>query len=161
MSRRSPGVGGLSYVQANAAGRITRFTLSGDVMSARSRIERDYPNIRIWWDNDNEEHCVCQLFPGGEELVFATKTFHEPLIRARLERARNDRSDPLDDVDRYNAEVEKEQDRQFSEKMGDVGERLAFAFAQDGLTVRPRMTPLSVPLRKKRTLMNFDIPNRR
>lgn len=158
MSRRNPGVGGLSFVEANPTGRIERFVLSKDVIEARARIERDYPNIRIWWDNENQEHCVVQTdLEGNETLVFATKSFHEQLVRTRLESARNDKSDPLEDIDKWNEAVEREQDRQFSDRMGAVGEKLAFAFAQDGLTVRPRMTPRSVAIRKKKTLMNFEI----
>lgn len=158
LSRRNPGVRGLTYVQANAAGRIQRFTLSQDVIDARARIERDYPNIRIWWDAENEEHCICQVDSwGSESLVFATKSFHEQLVRRRIDEADNTKSDPFEAIEKYNAELEAEEDRRFSEKMGEVGERLAHAFAADGLTVRPRMAPLSVKLRKVNRLQNFDL----
>jgi hypothetical protein len=145
-------------VQANATGRIQRFTLSQDVIDARARIERDYPNIRVWWDAENEEHCITQIDSWGcESLVFATKSFHENLIRARLEAARNDKSDPLDDIDAWNARVEEEQERRLSERIHEVGEKLAHAFAADGLTVRPRMAPLSVGMKKINKLQNFDL----
>lgn len=158
ISRRNPGLRGLTYVQANPDGRIVKYTLSSDVMEAARRIERDFPNLRVWWDNENEEHVIVERDSwGNEELVFATKSFHEDLVRARLHRARNDLSDPLDDIDRYNAEVEAEQERQLSERIYEVGEKLAHAFAADGLTVRPRMTPRSVPLRKVNKLQNFDL----
>lgn len=162
--RRNPGARGLSYLESNPDGRITRTTISMDVLDARRRIERDYPSVRCYQDNENREHLVTQRdSTGTETLVFAipfARGFHEDLVRARLERSRNDKSDPLEEIEKYNTAVEKEQEYQFSQKLGDVGERLAFAFAQDGLTVRPRMTPVGIPLRKRKQLQNFEMPNR-
>jgi hypothetical protein len=161
VSRRNPGVGGLSFLEANPNGRIERYTLSRDVIDARARIERDFPNIRVWWDNENREHVVCQRDGRGEEtLVFATKTFHEQLIRDRLGRANNENSDAFEEIERWNAAVEAEQDRSFSEKIGEVGEKLAHAFAADGVTVRPRMAPLSVKMKKRKILQNYELSNR-
>lgn len=160
MPRRNPGVRGLSYVQVNH-GRVTNWSVNQDVADAKARIERDFPRIRVRWDHETQEHLVTQTdSEGTETLLFATRSFHEDLIRARIGRANNENSDPLDEVDRYNSAVEREQDRQFSEQMADVGQRLAHAFGQDGLTVRPRMGPLSVPMRKSRHLQNFEVPNR-
>lgn len=159
--RRSSGVTGLTFEEANPGGRITRSTISSDVLDARTRIERDYPRVRCYTDLETREHVVTQrLADGTEELVFAipfARGFHEELIRARLERARNDLSDPLEEIDKYNAAVEAEQEHRFSEQIGDIGEKLAHAFAQDGLTVRPRMVPMSVRMRKPSRLQNHDL----
>jgi hypothetical protein len=148
-------------MEANPNGRITRTTISTDVLDARRRIERDYPNVKCYQDNETKEHLVTQRdATGTETLVFAipfARGFHEDLVRARLERARNDKSDPLEEIEKYNAAVEAQQEKDFSDKIGEVGEKLAFAFAQDGLTVRPRMAPQSVKLRKKLQLQNYEI----
>jgi hypothetical protein len=161
VSRRNPGVGGLSFVEANPSGRIERYTLSREVIDARARIERDFPNIRVWWDNENKEHVVCQRDGRGEEsMVFASQSFHEQLIRDRLGRANNENSDAFEEIERHNAAMEAEQDRVFSEKISEVGEKLAHAFAQDGLTVRPRMAPLSTGMKKRKILQNYELPNR-
>ncbi len=154
-------MGGLSFVEANASGRIVRYSLSRDVIEARSRIERDFPNLRIWWDNENQEHVIVERDKHGDEtLVLATPMFHEAMIREYLYLHDNSKFDPLDEVDKHNAAVEAEQDRRFSERMGEIGEKLAHAFAADGLTVRPRMAPLSIPLKKRKILSNYEIPNR-
>lgn len=159
--KRSPGVTGLSYVEANPGGRVSRKTISRDVLDARRRIERDYPNVRCYTDHETSEHLVTQRdSTGTETLVFATpfsSGFHEGIIRARLERARNDKSDPLEDIDAWNRMMEDEQDKALTEQMAQVGEKLAFAFAQDGLTVRPRMTPRSVPMKKLNKLQNYEL----
>lgn len=159
--KRVPGVTGLTYEEANPGGRVTRSTISQEVMDARRRIERDYPNVRCYSDLETKEHLVTQRdATGTESLVFAVpfkRGFHEDLIRARLERARNDKSDPFDDIEAWNAKVEAEQDRRFTEKIHQVGEKLAFAFGQDGLTVRPRMVPRSIPLKKLSRLQNYQI----
>jgi hypothetical protein len=159
--KRVPGVTGLTYEEANPGGRVTRSTISTEVLDARRRIERDYPNVRCYSDLETKEHLITQRdATGTETLVFATpfaRGFHEELIRARLERARNDKSDPFEEIEAWNARVEAEQDRRFTERIHEVGEKLAFAFGQDGLTVRPRMVPRSIKLRKINKLQNYQI----
>lgn len=142
-------------------GRVTTFTFDRDVIEARRRIERDFPEIKVLWDQHTREHLIVEhCRDGTDRLVFATPRFHEDLIRARLADADSLRTDPFEAVEKYNEAVEKDQERRIGEKIQEAGEKLAFAFAQDGVTVRPRMTPLSVQLRKARRLQNYDIPNR-
>jgi hypothetical protein len=65
--------------------------------------------------------------------------------------------DPLAVVDAHNEAREREIDYEFGQKVGDIGEKLAFAFGQDNLTHRIRMSPLSVKLKKRRALQNYEI----
>lgn len=161
MSRRnSTAVRGLSFVDS-FADRYEVYTFDPEVIEARKRIEADFPRLQCLWDKDRKEHVIVEhCNDGTDRLVFAIKTFHEDLIRARLHKADHNNFDPLDEIDKYNEALEKQLDDQMYEQVREAGEKLAHAFAQDGLTVRPRMAPLSVSLKRKRALPNFEAPTR-
>lgn len=134
--RRTPARPGLSFVEANG-GRLSTYTFDTEVMDARERLKREFPSLEFLWDHDEHEHLIVGTDTEGTQyLVFACKTFHEEEIRARCHRADNTKSDPLDEIDKHNAAMEKEQDRRFENQMGDVGEKLAWAFGKDGITHR-------------------------
>lgn len=127
---------GLTFTEVNG-GRVTTYGFDADVLEAKHRIEQEF-DVRVLWDNERHEHLIVQTeYDGTQSLVFATKTFYEEEIRKRLYDAQT--GDVLDKIDAHNAALEADQDRRFSDQMGDVGERLAHAFAKDGLTVRPKV----------------------
>jgi|SRR5262245_20501702 len=160
MARRNTAAPGLTYVQANG-GRVEKYTLDAEVLRAHRNIERDYPRLTCLWDKDQHEHIIVETCSDGvERLAYAGRTFHEDLVRAFLERGRSDKVDIFDEMEKANAEWEAEQDYKIGQKVQAAGEKLAFAFAQDGLTSRVRMAPLSVTLKKKKTLRNFEAPTR-
>lgn len=158
---RAPGAVGLSFVEAVAKGKYVTYGVSKDVERAYRNIERDYPRLRCAWDQDNKEHMVVEYCADGEHrLVLNSKSFHEDLIRSRIERSDSTKFDPMDEIEQAEIEVQKREDEMLHEAVGAAGEKLAHAFAADGLTVRPRMTPRSVAMRKKHTLPNFEAPTR-
>lgn len=163
MSRRNPGTGGLSFVQANA-GRVERYTFSPEVERARRNIEREFPRIQVLWDHETHEHLIVQTDVLGHEqtLLFATRMFVEDVIRARLHAMDNSKRDVLADIDKTNEEVERDIDRRMTDRIHEAGEKLAHAFAQDGLTVRPRISFSDTPLRAFNTSRkrNFEAPSR-
>jgi hypothetical protein len=150
VSRRNLSKPGLSYVDANK-GRVGVYTFEKDVEEARARIEREYPTLRVLWDFETKEHLIVEkCLDGVERLYFATKTFYEDEIRERIrigDDAARRNEDPFDAIERANEEREKRIDAELADKIGDVGQKLAHAFAKDGLTVRPRMVPRSIKLR--------------
>lgn len=152
---------GLEFVEAEANGRLVRYGLSREVMRAYKNIERDYPRLRCSWDQENKEHVIAEHCRDGQHrLVLSSRHFNEDLIRVQLERANSDKFDPLKEIDEAEKAAKKAIDDRLREKIGAAGEKLAHAFAADGLTVRPRMTPLSVKMRKKKVLPNFEAPTR-
>jgi hypothetical protein len=158
---RAAGAVGLSFVEAVAKGRYVTYGVSKDVERAYRNIERDYPRLRCAWDQENKEHMIVEHCADGEHrLVLNSKHFMEDLIRSRLERANSLKFDPMDEIEQAERDVEAAHDKALHEAVGAAGEKLAHAFAADGLTVRPRMTPRSVAMRKKRTLPNFEAPTR-
>lgn len=144
-----------------AKGRFVHYGISAEVDRAYREIERDFPRLRCSWDKENKEHIIVEYCGDGEHrLVLSSRTFQLDLIRLRLHRADSTKFDPLDEIEAAEAAVERAKDARLHEAIGDAGEKLAVAFAQDGLTVRPRMTPRSVKLRKARPLRNFEAPTR-
>ena len=158
---RSAATPGLSYVEAIAKGRFVSYDISAEVLRAYKNIERDYPRLQCLWDKEYHEHHIVEHCRNGDlSLVLISKSFHEDLIRARIERANSEKFDPMDEIEEAEKEVERKHDEMLHEAVGAAGEKLAHAFAQDGLTVRPRMTPRSITMKKKRTLRNFEAPTR-
>lgn len=152
---------GLVYTQGQANGRFTTYQVSPDLKQAYESIQRDYPNLRCFWDNENNEHVILEdCRDGVQRLVFTSKTFHEDLIRVKLNRADSTKFDVMDEIEEAEKFAEAEENRQTRELVGAAGEKLAKAFADDGLTERTRMTPLSVKMRRARRLPNFEAPTR-
>lgn len=159
-SRRRIPRPGLTMVEVNH-GRVEKTTFDRTVEDAKARIHRDYPRVEVLWDHEAKEHLITQHgLDGTHSLVFSTPHFHEDLIRLELDRRNLENGrDPLEEVDRHNDHLDAEFDRRISERVHEAGEKLAWAFAADGLTVRPKMTPLSVQMRKKKILSNFEVPD--
>lgn len=157
MSRST--AGGLHFVEALANGRLVTTVVDPEVSQAYKNIEREWPNLRCYWDNEYKEHLVAEICRDGEtRLVLASKTFHEDNIRARINRADATKFDPLEEIEEAEREADRREAARIADLAGDVGEKLAFAFAQDGLTTRPRVSMSA--MHKKRTKRNFEAPTR-
>lgn len=163
MSRR-PAAPGLSYATAIANGRFVTTDLSADVLIVYRAIERDFPRLQCLWDKEEAEHVILERCTDHELRMVMNRPgrlgFPEDLIRAKLHRADSTKFDPMDEIERAEREAEKLKDERLHQALGDAGQKLAHAFAQDGLTVRPRMTPRSITMRRKRSLPNFEAPTR-
>lgn len=158
MSRSA--VGGLHFVEALANGRLVTTVVDPEVSQAYKQIEQEWPNLRCYWDNDNKEHVVAEICRDGQtRLVFASPRFHLDIVRAQIHRADSTKFDPLDEIEAAEKEMDRNEERRIADLVGDVGEKLAHAFAQDGLTVRPRVA-FGDKMHRKRTLRNFEAPTR-
>ena len=152
---------GLVYAKGQADGRFVTHQLSVDVQRAYENIQRDYPNLRCLWDNEYHEHIIIEDCKDHvQRLVLKSKHFHEDLIRIKLNRADATKFDVMEEIEQAEKEAEREEDRKMSDLIGNAGERLAKAFADDGLTERAGWTPLSVKPRRAKRLRNFEAPTR-
>jgi len=160
-ARRNTAAPGLTYVEANY-GRVERYTLDATVIRAHRNIERDYPRLQCLWDKENHEHVIVEHCRDGKDrLVWAGRHFVEDVVRAMLNRGNSEHFDLFEEMEKSNAAWEKEFDYRIGQQVMAAGEKLAHAFAKDGLTIRPRMTPISVKLKKQKTLRTFEAPSRR
>lgn len=126
--KRSVPLPGLSYVDANR-GRLCTFT--EDVLGYKEAIQARWPELQVVWDKENEEWVIIETDrEGTQSMVFATASLGQHTID-RLNRAQNCNSDALQEIESWNTRMEKEEERLFSEKIGAVGEKLAWAFRKD------------------------------
>lgn len=134
--RRQPARRGLSYFDAN---RDRLITVDDDVLGAKGEIERRWPSLEVYFDTWDEVWCIVahDSKDGTDYLAInpPTKYLDERIIR-RLEKADNwspIAEDPLTSLDKFNAQHERDQERQFEDKIGDAGERLLHALRKDGV----------------------------
>lgn len=158
MSRSA--AGGLHFVEALANGRLVTTVVDPEVSQAYKNIERDWPNLRCYWDNEEKEHVVAEVCKDGvTRLVYHSRKFHEDLVRLAIHRADSTKFDPMDEIEEAEKQMERDEERRIADIVGDVGEKLAKAFADDGLTVRPKVA-FNTRMHKKRRLRNFEAPTR-
>jgi hypothetical protein len=151
--------GGLHFVEALANGRLVTTVVDPEVSRAYKNIERDWPNLRCYWDKEQKEHVVAEMCVDGElRMVYHHRTFHEDLVRLAIHRADSTKFDPMDEIEEAEKQMERDEERRIADLVGDVGEKLAKAFADDGLTVRPRVSMGA--MHRKRRLRNFEAPTR-
>lgn len=149
----------MSFVEGIAKGRYVTWNVSQEVLDSYRRIERDFPRLQCWWDQENKEHVVVERVGNSLELVLHSKTFFEDNIRSRIHRADSTKFDPMKEIEEAEKEAEKAWDDRLREQVHAAGEKLAHAFAADGLTVRPRVA-FNTPMHRRRTLPNFEAPTR-
>lgn len=126
--KRSIPSAGLSYVDANR-GRLCTFT--DDVLGYKDLIQSTWSELQCVWDMENEEWVIIETDKQGtQSLVFATKTLGQHTIE-RLQRAQNCNSDALEEIESWNARVEKEREDAAMEKLYAAGEKLAWAIRKD------------------------------
>lgn len=135
--RRTQPIRGLTYPDVNK-GRI--ITIQDDVLGIKRRIQDLWPELRVYFDQDSDEWVITEMCRDHtERLVFTTTALNESVI-ARLYRAQA--GDFTADLDKEEAQREKDHDAKLADMAGDAGERLAHAFAKDGLTVRARISTM-------------------
>lgn len=130
--RRVTARNGLSYLDAN---RQCIVEVSGEVMEIKEEIKRRWPDtIDCWFDKDRLKFVVTVKYNGKEELLYETDHLTWGDLD-RIQRAESLSSDDmLDEVDRINAAREKQIDDEFTDAIGDAGERLLHALRKDGVT---------------------------
>lgn len=126
--KRSVPSPGLSYVDANR-GRLCTFT--DDVLGYKEQIQAMWPELQVVWDMENEEWVIIETDKlGAQSMVFTTTVLGQHTIE-RLQRAQNANSDPLEEIESWNARVEKELEDAAMEKVFAAGEKLAWAIRKD------------------------------
>ena len=128
---------GLSYVDAQS-GRIVE--IQGDVLDVKTQIRERWPNINVYWDNQEKQWIFTQICEDGTERLFMKrKELDSRCVEAVAAADPSSRTyeDPIDAIDKHNAEVERDRDRRFENQMGDVGERFLHALRKDGVMDHP------------------------
>lgn len=126
---------GLTYQDVN---RHCLVEVSGDVLHIKREILERWPGlIDVWWDKDRMKFVITRKWNGSEDLLMERDTLNEFTIQ-EIARAENISAEELiRNIDKANEEREKEIDHEFSEKIGDAGERLLHALRKDGIVDHP------------------------
>jgi hypothetical protein len=137
MPKRKPARPGLSYVDANR-GRL--ITVDNDVLGIKAEIESRWPMLEVTFDTIDEVWCIIAHDDTVDYLAINPPTpYLDQRIIRRLERAdkvlnpTETGDDVLAEIDKFNAEVEREEERRFEDQIGDFGERFKHALKQDGV----------------------------
>lgn len=133
--RRTPQPG-QSYQQANPDRLIK---IEQDVLAIRGEIKSRWPALEVYLDEYDETWVVTQTNNNEETLLFTTDVLDRTVIERcqRADQAGRRQGDLLDDLDRENAALEREQERIADDKLDDAGERLMHALHKDGFICRP------------------------
>lgn len=111
----------------------------------KRRIEEEFEGvIGVFFDTDPSAECwvITQLERDGTvSLLFTTKALSEGTIERirRCDQTKHPNYDPLKEIEKEEAELEREKDRRFEERIGDMGERLFLALRKDGAIHAPKV----------------------
>ena len=142
---------GLSYYDAN---RHCLVEVSGEVTAYKEEAKRRWPDlIDVWFDKDRLKHVVTvRDGVGNESLLFESEGFG-PREISRIQEAENISPEQLiKDIHEANERRHKEIDDEFSNKIGDAGERLLHALKKDGVLDHPDI--LGVKNKRPRRVVN-------
>jgi hypothetical protein len=116
-----------------------------DVLDIKRRIEAEFEGvIGVFFDADPSAECwvLTQLERDGTvSLFFTTRTLNEGTIERirRCDQTKHPGYDPLEEMEKEEAALEREKDRRFEEKIGEAGERLFFALRKDHQIHTPKV----------------------
>lgn len=137
MAKRKLARPGLSYFDANLDRLVE---VSGEVLDIKNEIRARWPSVNMWYDTFDEVWVLTVTLEDNTERLFMQRKELPPREELMLQIAKADPThrlyeDPIEAVDRDNAQIEREHERRFSDQMGDAGERLLSALRKDGFDV--------------------------
>lgn len=134
--RTAPRIG-MSYVDANP-GRVVN--IEDDVLSIKSRIEEQWPELEVYLDKGDKYHpdpqwiIVENCKDGQQRLVLTTQALNQALFDRLFQADQSiEGHDVVDLVDKLNAKAERDQERRFEDAIGEANERLLHALRKDGI----------------------------
>lgn len=101
-----------------------------DLLDVISRIREIDPRLSVKWSVDGEYFAIYEDVNGKDELVFTTNELDQRVVE-RLQFLASVDYDYVKEIDRADKDAEKAQEHEFSEKVGERGERLAHALRKD------------------------------
>lgn len=137
MSRRAIAKPGQSYLEVNKH-RVIQ--VAPDVLDIKTRIETQWPNLEVHYDQIDETWLIIQTWVDekgekNESLALEAKELCEDTIRRVAEADPTHRAyvDPIEHVDKHNAQIERDRERKFEDEIGDFGEHFIHALRKDGV----------------------------
>jgi tRNA threonylcarbamoyladenosine modification (KEOPS) complex Cgi121 subunit len=119
----------LAQVRAGRDGR--RIVVEDDVLNIASRLKQIDPCLSLHWNEKGEHFVVVETSEDGDERLVLTALQLDERVLERVGRIASPSYDYAREVDRLDAQAEREKDHRFHEQTGEVAERLAHALRQD------------------------------
>lgn len=110
-------------------------SITDDVLSIVQRMREIDPRLKVYYNEQRGEYNIVEAcLDGTDRLVFTVEDLDARVISRLLECDQWNPNNPdvLDKIDKHNEGVEAEIDRVNRDKIGEVGERLAWALEEDG-----------------------------
>jgi len=122
----------------------------------KAQIRTRWPGLDIYFDKHQNEFVVTQvsLVDGIERFVLARPYCDERILLdiSKTDPDHRNYVDPEVSIDKHNAQVEREQDREIEEIAGDAGEKLIHALKKDGFYNHESIDRLPKPHLAKRAI---------
>lgn len=155
MSRRQLARPGLSYIEANSGRLVTE---TAEVLDVKAEIRSRWPSLDCYFDTEERKFVVTQKVPEEGTLVekfVLSRPYCGDRLLEDIEKANPESRhfvDPIEAVDKHNAEVEAKQDAEFADKVGDFGERLIHGLRKDGFYNHENLERRGNPQLRKRAI---------
>ena len=125
----------LTQVRAGKGGRLVE--VDADVFDVAKRLHQIDRSLGVDWNDTAGYFRITQLLQDGRKHVVMTTLELTPDVIQRVAATMHPDYDLAGELARIDARTNAERDRQFSEKTGEIGERLHQALRKD-LGMKPR-----------------------
>lgn len=119
----------LSQVTRARDGRLV--AVEDDAQNVVNDICAIDPSLRVRYAETSEAFIVYQQHLDGRETLVTTAQELDPRLVERVQKITHPSYDLKAEMERVDAQAEKDQDHAFEEKVGEAGERLAHAIRKD------------------------------
>jgi hypothetical protein len=120
-------------------GKKRRITVEADVGSVVAQIQEIDPRLGVIWDDDGEFFAVVEQ-DGPRQRVVLTALELDHRVLTRIRELASPDYDYVAEMDRLDAQADREKDHRFAQEVGEQGEVMAHALRKDlGLRYQGRI----------------------
>lgn len=125
----------IAQVELGRDGRVV--TIDDDVLNIAKDLKAIDDKLRLRWVEKAEYFCVYELEEDGSESLVLTSQELNPQIVERVRQIAHPSYDYVAELDKLDAQVDREFNHAQRERLGEAAEKLSFAVRKDlGLTNR-------------------------
>lgn len=119
----------LACVQRGIKGEL--ITIEDDVLDVARRLKEIHPSLHVYWNEQGEYFVIYELCDDGRERVVTTVKELDPRLIAHFEQLASESWNVVAEIDRMDAQADRDKEHAFAERVGEIGERLHHALRKD------------------------------
>lgn len=119
----------IAQVRARDTGGI--FTVDEDVGHIAAQIREVDPSLSLHWSEGGGHFEVRELCADGKDRLVLTCNELDGRVVERLRQIRHPSYDYMAEIDRLDRQADRDKEHASSERIGEVGEKLAYALRKD------------------------------